>query len=249
MRSVGKRALLPLALVVLWEVAARSPIGDPIYSPSLLRIGSALRDLLATGELVRHLSASAGRALGGFTLALILGAPLGLATGASERLHRLLLPLFELLRPFPSITLVPLAMVWLGIGDAQKISLVAYACFWPIYLNAVTGARETSPILIRAARVMELEGWALFSKVMLPAALPAILTGARISLSLSVIVLIVSEMMGAASGIGFLVLDSERNYLTGKMFAAILVMGLVGASLNLAAREAERRLLRYRSGP
>lgn len=248
MKAMGKRALVPLGLLALWEVAARSRIGDPIYSPSLLQIGSALADLVATGELFRHLGASAVRALGGFSLAVALAVPLGLATGASKRLHRLLFPLLELLRPFPSVTLIPVAMVWLGIGDAQKIFLVAYACFWPVFLNAVTGARETSPLLVRAARVMELDRWALFSKVILPAALPATLTGARISLSLSIIVLIVSEMVGAASGIGFLVLDAERNYLTGKMFAAILVMGLVGASLNLAARAAERRLLRYRSG-
>jgi NitT/TauT family transport system permease protein len=245
-KAIGRGALLPIVLFALWEMAARSPAGDPIYSPSLLRIGSALTDLLVTGDLVRHLSASAVRALGGFALAFVLAVPLGLATGASNGLRRLVFPLLELVRPFPSVTLVPVAMVWLGIGDAQKIFLVAYACFWPIFLNTTTGARETSPLLVRAAKVMELEGWALFSKVILPAALPAIVTGARISLSLSVVVLIVSEMVGAASGIGFLVLDAERTYRTGRMFAAILVMGLVGASLNLAARAVERRLLRPR---
>jgi NitT/TauT family transport system permease protein len=247
MSAAAKRLVLPLALLALWEVAARSRIGDPVYSPSSVQIVSALASLVATGEIFRHLAASAVRALAGLALAVLFAVPLGLATGASSRLHRLLLPLLELLRPFPSVTLVPVAMVWLGIGDPQKIFLVAYACFWPIFLNAVSGARETSPLLLRAARVMEIERWSLFSKVVLPAALPSVLTGVRISLSLSVIVLIVSEMVGAPSGIGFLVLDAERSYRTSRMFAAILVMGLVGASANLVARSVERRVLKYRS--
>ena len=244
-----KRVYLPVALAVAWEVLARSPIGDPLYSPSLLRIGAALGELIGSGELAIHLGASASRFAVGFGLAFLLGVPSGLLLGYWPSLRRHLLPLVDLLRSFPSITLVPVAMVWFGIGDGAKAFLVAYACFWPILLNTITGVEETSLVLLRAARVMELEGAALFSKVILPSAVPSILTGVRISLAVSVIILIVSEMVAATSGIGYLILDAERNYLTGKMFAGVLVMGLVGAALNQLAQWAGGRLLRYRSAP
>ena len=241
-----KRLLLPLALALAWEALAHSPLGDPLYSPSLLQIGGALVELVSSGELWAHLRASALRLAGGFTLALITAVPFGLVLGFSEPLKRHLMPLVDLMRSFPSITLVPVAIVWFGIGDLAKAFLVAYACFWPMLLNTVTGVQETSPVLLRAARVMEIDGFALLSKVILPSAIPSILTGVRISLAVSVIVLIVSEMVAATSGIGFLILDAERNYLTGKMFAGVLVMGLIGALLNALAQLAERYLLDYR---
>lgn len=241
-----KRLVFPLALALAWEALARSPLGDPLYSPSLLQIGSALGELVTSGELWTHLRASAVRFAGGFAIAFVTAVPFGLVLGYSKRLERHLMPALDLLRSFPSITLVPVAIVWFGIGDLAKAFLVAYACFWPMLLNTVTGVRETSPVLLRAARVMEIRGSALFRKVVVPSAVPSILTGVRISLAVSVIVLIVSEMVAATSGIGFLILDAERNYLTGKMFAGVLVMGVIGALVNLLAQWTERLLLGYR---
>ncbi len=242
-----KRLLLPIGLAILWEILARSPLGDPLYSPSLLQIGTALVALVTSGELVTHLGASAVRLLGGFTIALVTAVPIGLVLGSSSPMKRHLMPMLDLMRSFPSITLVPIAIVWFGIGDLAKGFLVAYACFWPMLLNTMTGVEETSPVLLRAARVMEVGDLALFRKILLPSALPSILTGVRISLAVSVIVLIVSEMVAATSGIGFLILDAERNYLTGKMFAGVLIMGVIGASLNALAQWTERYLLDYRA--
>lgn len=241
-----KRAVVPLGLAIVWEALARSPLGDPLYSPSIFEIAGALGTLVESGELVAHLSASAVRFAGGFTAALVTAVPCGLILGYSETLKRYLMPVLDLMRSFPSITLVPVAIVWFGIGDLAKAFLVAYACFWPILLNTMTGVQETSPVLLRAARVMELHGTALFRKVVLPSAIPSILTGVRISLAVSVIVLVVSEMVAATSGLGFLILDAERNYLTAKMFAGVLLMGVVGATLNALAQWMERYLLRYR---
>lgn len=241
-----KRWIVPLVLAAVWEILARSPLGDPLYSPSLLQIGAALASLVTSGELITHLGASAVRLVGGFTLAGITAVPFGLALGYSEPLKRHLMPVLDLLRSFPSITLVPVTIVWFGIGDVAKAFLVGYACFWPMLLNTMTGVQETSPVLLRAARVMELDRFMLFRKLIVPSALPSILTGVRISLAVSVIVLIVSEMVAATSGIGFLILDAERNYLTGKMFAGVLIMGVIGASLNALAQWTERYLLAYR---
>ena len=241
-----RRAILPLGLALLWEALARSPLGDPLYSPSLLEIGSAIGKLVTSGELWTHLRASAVRFAGGFTIALVTAIPCGLVLGYSDPLKRHLMPVLDLMRSFPSITLVPVAIVWFGIGDLAKAFLVAYACFWPMLLNTMTGVQEANPVLLRAARVMEIHGFALFRKVVLPSAIPSILTGVRISLAVSVIVLIVSEMVAATSGLGFLILDAERNYLTGKMFAGVLTMGVIGACLNALAQWIEHYLLAYR---
>lgn len=239
-------AVLPGVLLAVWEVVAGSRLGDPLYTPGLGAIGAAFVKLLMTGELSLHLGASLGRMLRGFALAMALAIPLGVAIGWVPALRRQVAPVFELLRPFPSITLVPVAILWFGIGELSKVFLVAYACFWPTFLNTVLGVREVNPVLVRAARVMEIRGLALVAKVILPAALPAVLTGVRISLGVSVIVLLVSEMIAASSGLGFMILDAERNFLTAKMFAGIVTMGLLGAGLNLAALAGERLLLRHR---
>ena len=241
-----KRVVFPLGLALIWEILARSPLGDPLYSPSLLHIATALGELVTSGELWTHFRASAVRFAGGFTVALFTAVPLGLVVGYSNPLERHLMPVVDLMRSFPSITLVPVAIVWFGIGDLAKVFLVAYACLWPMLLNTVTGVQETSPVLLRAAKVMEIRGFALFQKVVLPSAVPSILTGVRISLAISVIVLIVSEMVAATSGIGFLILDAERNYRTGRMFAGVLVMGVIGAALNALAQRTEQYLLGYR---
>lgn len=241
-----KRVALPAGLALLWEILARSPVGDPLYSPSLLAIGSAWLELVVGGAIWPHFQASAVRFASGFLAAALTAIPLGLVLGASSRARDLVMPTFDLLRSFPSITLVPVVMVWLGIGDAAKIALVAYACFWPMLLNTVTGVEETSPVLLRAARVMELSRSSLATKLLLPSALPGILTGARLSLAVSVIVLVVSEMLGADRGLGYLILDAERNYLTARMFATVLTLGLLGAAMNALAQRLENRLLAYR---
>jgi NitT/TauT family transport system permease protein len=242
----GRWAVLPAVLLAAWEVVAGSRLGDPLYTPSLAAIGAAFARLITTGELALHLQASLGRVLYGFTLAMALAVPLGLAVGWVPALRRHAAPVFELLRPFPSITLVPAAILWFGIGESSKVFLVAYACFWPTFLNTRLGVQEVDPVLVRAARVMEIRGLALVAKVILPAALPSVITGVRISLGVSVIVLLVSEMIGASSGLGFMILDAERNFLTTKMFAGIATMGLLGAGLNLAALAGGRLLLRHR---
>ncbi len=238
--------ILPVGLLLVWELVAKSRFGDSLYTPSLASIAAAFWKLIATGELLLHFQSSTLRMLYGFSLAVVLALPLGMLIGWFPFLRRYVAPIFEMLRPFPSITLVPVAILWFGIGNPSKVFLVTYACFWPTFLNTMLGVQEISPVLIRAARVMEIRGLAFFRKIVLPAALPAAFTGVRISLAVSVIVLLVSEMVGAPNGIGFMIIDAERNFLTAKMFAGIITMGLLGATLNVAALAAERLLVRHR---
>ena len=243
----GWRALvLPAGLLLAWELLAKSRLGDALFTPTLTMIVAAFWKLIATGELMLHLQSSTLRMLYGFGLAVALALPLGMGVGWFPVLRRYVGPLFEMVRPFPSITLVPVAILWFGIGNPSKVFLVTYACFWPTFLNTMLGVQEINPVLIRAARVMEIRGVAFFWKIVLPAALPAAFTGVRISLAVSVIVLLVSEMVGATNGIGFMIIDAERNFLTAKMFAGIITMGLLGAALNAAALATERVLMRHR---
>lgn len=238
--------IAPALLAFAWQGLSQSRLGDPLYTPSLAEIGVAFYEMAASGELLTHLAASGQRLAGGFFVAAALAVPAGIVTAWYRWPRVYAAPVFEMLRPFPSITLMPIAILWFGIGEASRIFLTAYACFWPMFLNAMTGVREISPAVINAARVMEIDGARLVARVIVPAALPTILAGVRQSLAVSIIVLIIAEMVGATSGIGYLILDAERSFLTARMLAGIAVMGAVGMALNSVALLVERRLLPYR---
>jgi len=248
-RRFGQAALAPCALVAIWASLSWFGFGDPIYTPAPSAVAVALIKAVSSGELIRHTSASAIRMAGGFAIALLLAVPAGLIVGRSSRLQQCLWPTLETCRQIPPIALVPLAVLWLGIGNPAKIFLVAYTCFWPIFYNATLGAQEVPPILLSAARVMELSRVRTGLTVTLPASLPAIFVGVRVSLALSLIILLVAEMVGASEGLGFFVIYAERNYETAKMLAGIITIGVLGFGLNAVARGLERIVVPYNVEP
>jgi NitT/TauT family transport system permease protein len=235
--------VVPVLLVLLWEVATRAGFGDYLYTPRASAVVVAWFQMLLSGELFFHAGASLSRMAIGFPIAVAIGLPMGLVLGRYRPLERWVTPLFEFLRPLPGITLVPLVVLLFGIGLKSKVMLVAYSCFWPLLLNSLAGVRDLDPIYLKVARVFEIRGLPLFWKVILPGAMPHILDGVRLGLSISVVVLMVSEMMGATGGLGFLILESERNFDTAKMLAAIATMGMLGFVLNEFANVLERALL------
>lgn len=244
-RRFGQAIVVPCVLLAIWGGLSWFGFGDPIYTPGPSAVAVALVKTVTSGELVHHAGASAIRMAGGFAIALLLAVPAGLLLGRSSRLQQCLWPTLETCRQIPPIVLVPLAVLWLGIGNLSKIFLVAYTCFWPIFYNAVLGAQEVPPILLNAARVMELGRVRTGLTVTLPASLPAIFVGVRVSLALSLIILLVAEMVGASEGLGFFVIYAERNYEIAKMMAGIIAIGVLGFGLNSVARGLERIVVRY----
>jgi ABC-type nitrate/sulfonate/bicarbonate transport system permease component len=207
-------------------------------------VGSLAR-LAARGELVPHVVATRGRVGIGVAAGAGRGVGLGLCAGQLRRVGDVVEPLVELLRPIPPLAMLPLFIVWVGIGEPSKIGFIAYATFFPIFLTTVTGVRQIDPLLLRAARSLGAHGHRLFARVILPAALPDILTGLRLGVALAFFVIVISEFIGAEHGLGYLINDGRNFFLVPQMLGAAVVLGLLGYAGNELVRWLERRLARW----
>lgn len=217
--------LVLVGLFLAWEVISR--IRNIFLMPPLSSILSTLIDMLITGQLTEHIVTSLGRSLAGYLLAATLAISLGVVVGWSRRIHRVLEPTIDLLRTIPSAALIPLAILWLGIGEEPKILIISLACFWPIFMNTMYGIRGVDDHLIRSARSLDANRNEIILKVAIPAALPYIFGGLRISLGTSFILLISSEMIAANKGLGFLVLYFEETFRIREMYATVIALTLI----------------------
>lgn len=229
----------------LWEIGPRAGLVEPSLVPPLGSVLQAWWEMLASGELFRHVAASLGRSLLGFSLATVVALPLGMAIGWSRRLSESVHLLLELLRNTSALALLPLFILLLGIGESSKIALVAFACSWPILLNTISGVRNVDPLLVKMARTLGYGGFELFRKVILPASQPSIFVGFRLSAAISLLALIAAEMVGARAGLGYLIQYSQYSFLVPKMYAGIITISALGLALNAGFSGLERRLTRW----
>jgi len=211
--------------------------------PTPTEVARAAVRLTESGELARHLAVSATRAATGFAIGGALGFALGLLTGASRGAERALDSSVQMLRTVPHLALVPLVILWFGIGEGGKVFLVALGVLFPIYLNTYHGVRSVDPGLIEMGRVYGLGRWGLFRRVLLPGALPSILVGVRYALGVMWLTLIVAETIAANSGIGYMAMNAREFLLTDVVVLSILLYALLGKLADLAARGLERALL------
>jgi ABC-type nitrate/sulfonate/bicarbonate transport system permease component len=237
------RASLVLALLVVWQLASLGGLPDYLLPP--LDIVKNFVAALGTRELYGHVAASLGRALPGFVLGSFLGILLGLTAGVRRGFDQTVSPLVFLSYPVPKIVLLPLFMLWFGIGDASKILIIALACFYPLYINAYYGARATPRILVWSARNMGASSGQIFRRVVLPAALPYLFAGLRVSLALSFIVMFAAEMINARTGLGHLIRDAESGLRFDLMYVALLSIALLGYAGDRLLRFARHRVLAW----
>lgn len=242
---------VPIAVIVsalfLWEIAARL-IGNPLFFPAPTIILSALLEMYISGEIFPHIEASLFRCLSGFLSAAVLAVPLGVMAGYFPTLRRIVDPLVDLLRPVPPLALIPLLILWLGIGEMSKVALIFIACFFPIFINTEHGAARVDRMLVRAGRLLGARQSDIVWKVIIPSALPDIFTGLRISLALSLLAIVAAELVAANKGLGFLILDAERRYDTPVVFVGIITIALLGFTLDVFVRKARERLMPWTSG-
>jgi len=250
--SSSRRVLAPLlviaALVGLWWAAVavgRSPI-----IPTPWQVALGIGELASQGLLIDHVAASLGRVAGGYGVAAVLGIPLGIAMGWFPALFAALNPVIQLLRPISPIAWIPLAILWFGIGDLSPIFLIFLASFFPIVVNATAGVHTIERHYIRAAANFGVRGLRLLRLVILPAALPHIIVGMRISLGVAWLVVVAAEMIALTSGLGFLIMDS-RN--AGNRYdlvvAGMVLIGVTGLLLDGLMRRLEQlREVRWRYG-
>src|SRR6266850_1223121 len=192
-----------------------------------------------------HRLAGAGllRALPGFAIGALLGIALGLAAGIARSFDELLSPLVFLTYPVPKIVMLPVFMLWFGIGDLSKILIIALACFYPAFINAYYGARATPRILVWSARNMGASDARIFRRVVLPAALPLIFAGLRVSLALSFIVMFATEMINARSGLGHLIREAENGLRFDLMYVSLLSIAILGYAGDRLLRFSRRYFL------
>jgi ABC-type nitrate/sulfonate/bicarbonate transport system permease component len=244
----AKRWISPILFVLVWELVGRFELVDAFFLPQPTNIIKAMYRMAASGVLFEHMEASIYRALSGYILAALFGIGFGIAICWSRIIENILDPLFELMRPISTLALVPLMIIWFGIGNGSKIAIVFKACFFPILLNTVAGIRGVNLKLIQAGRSLGASELQLWSKVILPAAMPVIFTGMRISTAISMLAIVGVEMISSDSGLGFLIIDSERVFATDKMFVGILTLSALGFSMDYIARIAGRRFLSWHMG-
>jgi sulfonate transport system permease protein len=237
--------LLPIALLLAWEVSARTGWLSSRILPEPLAVATAFWTLAASGELWEHLRTSLWRALSGFAVGAGLGLALGLLTGSFRRAETLLDTTLQMVRNIPALALIPLVILWFGIDETAKLFLLAVGVFFPVYLNTFHGIRSTDAGLVEMAKSYGLKGWPLYRDVILPGALPSILVGVRFSLGLVWVLLIVAETISAQAGIGYMTMNAREFLQTDVVLVGILLYAILGKLADLVARALERRLLRW----
>jgi NitT/TauT family transport system permease protein len=241
------RGFLGIAVLALvWEFVPRLGLVNDYFLPPLHTVLQAWWAMAKDGELFTHVRASLVRSAIGFGIAIAVAIPLGAAIAWYRPVREILTPPLEAFRNTAALALLPVFTLILGIGETSKIAIVTYACFFPILLSTISGVATVDPQLLRSAKVLGLSPVATFRKVVFPAALPTIFTGIRISGAAAILVLIAAELVGATSGLGFLINYSEMNFLIPKMYAAILTTTLLGLAVNYGLVSLERRFSRWR---
>jgi sulfonate transport system permease protein len=237
--------VLPLAAAILYEAAARLGYVEARLLPPPSRIAATLWSLAATGELWTHVAATMLRLAAGFAFGAVAGILLGALTGASPTASRVLDPTVQALRAIPSLAWVPLFILWLGIFEASKITLIAVGVFFPVYLGVMAAITNIDRKIVEVGRAFRLPSLALTRRVLLPAILPDCAVALRSGLGLGFMFVVAAELMGASEGLGFLLLDGQQLGKPDQILAAILAFAVLGKICDGALVSAFRPLLRW----
>jgi sulfonate transport system permease protein len=249
--EIGGRWLLaiswiaPLVLVVSWEVLAQAGWLSPQVLPAPSKVLRTAFRLAVSGSLLGDLGVSMLRAATGFAIGGGVGFALGTLVGFSRLGEALIDRSVQMIRAIPFLALLPLVIVWFGVGEAEKIFLVSLGVSFPIYINTTLGIRQVDPKLLELGRVQGLGTWQLIRHIILPGALPSILTGVRYALATAWLALVVAETIGAQSGLGFLAMDAREFLRTDVIVLTIVIYALIGVAADSIARVLERRLLAW----
>lgn len=232
--------------VLVWFVATTATnILPPVYFPKQVEVWQALRQILSTGyadgTLQQHFLHSSKLVLMGFVIAVSIGVPLGMLMGWSRRAEALINPVFLVLRPIPPLAWIPLAIVWLGLGDAAKVLVIWFAAFVPAVINSYAGVRSIEPHLIEAARALGISRRMLVREVLLPGALPLVFTGLRLSLQACWTTLVAAELIGAMVGLGHVLYQAGLDLYPAMIVVGMVCVAVAGAMMTAALGWLERR--------
>jgi sulfonate transport system permease protein len=248
-RALGERAqglIFPAVLLVVWESVVRLGAVSAHLLPPPSELVVTLWDLLQGGVLLQHIAVSVARVAAGFLIGAGIALLIGALVGLSRRIEALVDPTFQALRAIPSLAWVPLLLLWLGIDETPKITLIAIGAFFPVYLNFVSGIHNVDRKLVEVGDMYGLRGWPLVTRIFLPAALPSVFIGLRTGLSLAWMFLVAAELMAATKGMGYLLTDGRETGRADLVLVAIVVLALLGKASDSLLRWLENRLLQWR---
>src|ERR1700734_3142953 len=245
---LARRVLGPLAVLGLWQLVCSAGLFTSVEVASRVAVVDAGRELWAQGVLQSNLLISLQRVAGGLVLGVAAGVLLAVACGLFWLGEDLLDPVLQAARSVPILGLVPLVIIWFGVGEAPKVFLIALGCLFPVYLNTYAGIRGVDVKLVEAGQTFGLTRWGLVRRVILPGALPGFLTGLRFALVGCWLIIIVAEEINAQSGIGYLIMQAQTTDRTDIMFVGLAIYAMLGLIADLVVRLLERRLLSWRRG-
>ncbi len=244
-RRIFLALLLPIILVIGWEISVRMRLTDLSLYSSPSQILSVISKLVADGMLLQHLESTFLRVVPGFAIGVLIATLLGACTGFSRLSRELLDPLLQSLRSIPSMAWVPLFILWLGINENSKISLIALGVFFPVYLNLMTGVQNVDRKLVEVGLVAGFRGTQLVLRIILPASLPAYLVGLRQGLALGWMFVVAAEIMGASRGLGYLLIDGEATGRPAIMISSVILFGICGKLSDSILVAVSARWLRW----
>lgn len=232
---------------LLWELLPRTGIINGQFIPPLSRVFLEIAKLAGDGSLFLHITASLQRTIIGLVLAVGLAVPMGfLLGGVFPALARQLRPLFRLFGQINAFSLFPIFILFFGIGEVAKLAIIFWSTVWPVLFTTIVGVRNIDPLFIKSARSMGANKFTVFNKVILPGAAPIIFTGVRTGATHAFLMLIAAEMIGAHAGLGWLVHNSEVNAIMPRLFAAMIIIALLGTALNYALVILEENLVTWK---
>ena len=234
------------AVLVLWESICRAGLVSELYLPAPTAILRTIGEMMLSGELIANLKASLYRIAMGFAVGALAGIVIGLLIGFSHLADAIGNPIIAALYPIPKIALLPLIVLWLGIGEVSKVTIISLGVFFPVVINTYAGVRNVDPLLIRVAVSFHVSRLNLIRKVILPAALPVIFAGLKLAAGTSLLLLVAAEMIAAKEGIGAMILHYGDLMLTTKLMAGIIVLSVLGLIFNQVLDSLEIRLIPWK---
>jgi sulfonate transport system permease protein len=239
--------IIPVSVLVVWELFARLGMLPPNWLPAPTVVGKTIYQLAVAGDLLRHAGTTIARVAVGFLLGASAGTLLGGLTGYLPIARKLLDPSLQALRNVPSIAWVPLFLLWLGIQETSKIALISMGAFFPVYLNLSVAMRHVDPKLLEVGRLYRLSSFQMVYRLILPAALPEYIVGLRSGLGLAWMFVVAAELLGASSGIGYLMVDGEMTGRAAVILASVILFAVFGKVTDWGMNAVGRRLLGHRA--
>lgn len=238
--------ILPAAILIIWQALFEIGYIKPVTLPPPTKVALTFWELLRSGQLPTNIWVSIVRVLEGFGLAALAGIGLGIGIGLSRTLDRVTDLVIQVLKPIPPIAWIPLAIIWFGIGELSKIYIIFLGAFFPIVINVIEGIRHTDQKLVELARILEVPRWRFIRQVVIPGALPSIMTGLRVGLGIAWMCVVAAELIAASQGIGYLIMDARQLSQPDVVLVGMITIGVIGKFMDGLLKSLENKLFSWK---